>query len=840
MKKGLYRILYLLIVFTTVLSITGCKKKYKVSFFYEDGTEIISIKVEKGSSIGYPSIKKEEGYYYEWSKTPQELTGIEKNIEVFATKKECQKVCKYYIDGEIVKEEKTSYSTNVEPAAIPSNIKDGKWIETLTKENNIYYYDYVLEGQKEFNVTFKYDDGVVIKIETIIEGENTTFPPIKEALVGYYYEWDKTLEDLTNIKNDLEVTAISKECKKVVKFYIDNTFVKEEIVSYSTEVEPPVIPSNFKNVEWIETINKEGNIYYYDYHLEYDIEYIVTFMYEDSSVIKKVPVLEGGSITFPTTKETETGYYYEWDKKLEDLTNIDCDLEVRAILRECSKIVKYYVDGLLTKEETLKYTSMITYPTFPDNVLNPSWKETIEKDGNIYYYNYNLEYECKIGKISYYDGSNKLDLNPSVYRVGETVTLPSYEKENAYFIGWFVSDISLCKYNEYTSDESKEVVLYARFVSQDKPIELPESTYKFTEIKKNPHSSGNGTYIYQPVMPNGVSTTSVTQYNWSTSDSTIATVSAYSSITAKKAGFCVLKATLKTDSTVTINCLIRVSTEGVFVATIEEANEPSIVEVTFVDKDDQIIEKQYVKKGQYAIPPVPKTYENLAFNGWDKDIYNIKENTTIKATYVDGNNPYVGKKVAIIGDSISTYQDYIPTGFASFYPYPTADVNDVNQTWWMQTINKLGASLLVNNSYSGSCVVANSSSSSTNDSRLSKLIQGSEKPDVIIIYMGSNDCASTYVGFGEFEKAYQTMIAKIKKLCENTEIVVCTLPTTVFYSKAEQIKYNSAILDTATSYSLKVVHLDEIDVSAHLVDSAHPKKAGMDLIANKVIEDLLK
>lgn len=568
-------------------------------------------------------------------------------------------------------------------------------------------------------------------------------------------------------------------------------------------------------------------------------KYKITFLYEDGKEIISLKVERGSSVGYPSTN-VEEGYYYEWSKTPLELTGIENNIEVIAIKKECQKVCKYYINDDLVKEETTNYFNTVDAPEIPKYAKNPRWIQTVTFKNNKYYFEYRLEYDSKLGTIVYYDGSKKLDLTPNVYWTNETVQLPTYEKENAEFIGWFISDISLCRYNEYTGTTDGELVLYARFVSKDTPIELPDSMYKFTDIKKTPHSSGNGTYVYQPVMPSDIPITSVTQYDWSTSDTSIATVSAYSSITAKKAGFCVLTATLKTDASVTINCLIKVSTEGVFFSTLEEANAPSIVEVTFVDKDEEVIEKQFVKKGQYAIPPIPPIYDGLAFCGWNHDIYNITENITIKATYTTGTNSYVGKKFAIIGDSISTYQDYIPEGYASFYPYPTADVNDVNQTWWMQAINQLGGNLFINNSYSGSCVSTGGSSAGTNDTRLSKLKVGNEQPDVIIIYMGSNDCASAYVSLDSFQSAYKIMITKIKKICPNSEIIVCTLPTTVFYSKQNQTDYNRVITECAAENNLKTIYLDEIDISNYLVDSAHPLKSGMTLIADKVVEYLLK
>ena len=49
-------------------------------------------------------------------------------------------------------------------------------------------------------------------------------------------------------------------------------------------------------------------------------------------------------------------------------------------------------------------------------------------------------------------------------------------------------------------------------------------------------------------------------------------------------------------------------------------------------------------------------------------------------------NSLYGKKLSILGDSISTYNGYIPSGYDNFYP--SGDVDNVNKTWWMSLINK--------------------------------------------------------------------------------------------------------------------------------------------------------
>ena len=53
------------------------------------------------------------------------------------------------------------------------------------------------------------------------------------------------------------------------------------------------------------------------------------------------------------------------------------------------------------------------------------------------------------------------------------------------------------------------------------------------------------------------------------------------------------------------------------------------------------------------------------------------------------NNPFKDKWISILGDSISTYEGWMPEGNAKWYP--GGDVNDVSKTWWHILLSKLGA-----------------------------------------------------------------------------------------------------------------------------------------------------
>ena len=162
-------------------------------------------------------------------------------------------------------------------------------------------------------------------------------------------------------------------------------------------------------------------------------------------------------------------------------------------------------------------------------------------------------------------------------------------------------------------------------------------------------------------------------------------------------------------------------------------------------------------------------------------------------------------------------------------------------TWWMMMANRLGAGLFINNSYSGSCAASSTgSSASSYRSRIEKLVVGEERPDVVIIYMGSNDCASKYVDENQFSSGYDDTIKLVMELCPESEIVLCTLPKSKLYTEDNRVIYNNIILNYGTKYNLKVCNLGDIDISDNLVDSAHPTTAGMKIVADKMVEELLK
>ena len=65
------------------------------------------------------------------------------------------------------------------------------------------------------------------------------------------------------------------------------------------------------------------------------------------------------------------------------------------------------------------------------------------------------------------------------------------------------------------------------------------------------------------------------------------------------------------------------------------------------------------------------------------------------------------KNVLIFGDSYSTFEGYIPNGFAVYYSKTGSgetDVRNVEETWWYPLIKETDSRLIQNNSWSGSTI----------------------------------------------------------------------------------------------------------------------------------------
>lgn len=249
-----------------------------------------------------------------------------------------------------------------------------------------------------------------------------------------------------------------------------------------------------------------------------------------------------------------------------------------------------------------------------------------------------------------------------------------------------------------------------------------------------------------------------------------------------------------------------------------------------------------------------------------------------------------GKKVSVVGDSISTYLNVSNNGnanstIASNKVYYGSGKDPVfghsldnrvrqSQTWWQKTINNYGMQLNVNNSFSGSWVTdKRPEAAACNDRAVNLHTNSGVNPDIIATYIGVNDfgtgnrpCNQTFdaafftrIESGNytspyvngdytiptyFDEGYALMIYKMKNKYPDADIFCFTIPATKGRDGELLQKYNNAIRNIAAHYGFTVVELYGTVLSdnyaAYTGDGLHPSEAGMDIMVRQFAKALTK
>lgn len=279
--------------------------------------------------------------------------------------------------------------------------------------------------------------------------------------------------------------------------------------------------------------------------------------------------------------------------------------------------------------------------------------------------------------------------------------------------------------------------------------------------------------------------------------------------------------------------------------------------------------KRYINGGSYAAPntvlargaiieiDIPALAKYFRTSIYD-DFFNL---CYVRLIPVESDNPYLGKYFSILGDSISTFNGFIPSGNAYWYPH--GDVTRVTDLWWSKLLDHFHGKLLVDEAWSGSHISGTDTSAGNRDSRCKNLGTESQDPDVIIVYMGTNDydhdvALGTYDGHdaipstvATFSDAYAVTLDKILSTYKHAEVWCCTLQPmerhgqTGFPEKNNlgltPEDYNEVIRKIAHAMNCKILEHSQCGITYYNMDEyfedwgsskEHPNKAGHTLIAN--------
>ncbi len=203
--------------------------------------------------------------------------------------------------------------------------------------------------------------------------------------------------------------------------------------------------------------------------------------------------------------------------------------------------------------------------------------------------------------------------------------------------------------------------------------------------------------------------------------------------------------------------------------------------------------------------------------------------------------------ILIFGDSYSTFKGCIPDGFACYYEgnnRPECHVDCADKTWWRLLMKETGATLLQNNSWSGSTIAyagreGDASKTSSFIYRFRKLRdEGFFKEnalDTVFVFGGTNDdWINTPLGdikFSDFEEnelffvrpAIAHFLKSLRDELPNTRIV--SIINTGFKPEITEI-----IEESCKKFNIITVKLHDIEKA-----EGHPTAAGMMQICNQVI-----
>lgn len=201
--------------------------------------------------------------------------------------------------------------------------------------------------------------------------------------------------------------------------------------------------------------------------------------------------------------------------------------------------------------------------------------------------------------------------------------------------------------------------------------------------------------------------------------------------------------------------------------------------------------------------------------------------------------------VAVLGDSYSTFEGFIPKGNEVWYHVPAdlqnTDVTKVEQTWWWQVIKEGGYKKGMINAYSGATI----SYTGYNDddySARSFITRAPNlgNPDIILICGATNDSwAGAPIGnykYDNWKRAdLYTFRPAMAKLLNDIQEYYPNVDVYFILNSELKPEINESVVEVCKHYKVPVIKLHDIDKK-----SGHPSIKGMKSFAQQVLKAIKK
>lgn len=208
-----------------------------------------------------------------------------------------------------------------------------------------------------------------------------------------------------------------------------------------------------------------------------------------------------------------------------------------------------------------------------------------------------------------------------------------------------------------------------------------------------------------------------------------------------------------------------------------------------------------------------------------------------------------GKTISVMGDSISTIKDKIPSGNALYYDNTTGKEMTFERNYWGDIITRFGAAEGIDEAWSGSTIGSKAASMASKD-RINKL-DDNGTPDVILYYGGSNpdgsvgtfdpdaDYAKTVdwaQSYSDTASAYAASLQRMKVTYPGAEIIAM-IP---YYEQNNIPKQAEVIEQIAKHYDITTIDLRELRNQEGISpnNALHPNMDGHSQIAAYICQQL--
>lgn len=203
-----------------------------------------------------------------------------------------------------------------------------------------------------------------------------------------------------------------------------------------------------------------------------------------------------------------------------------------------------------------------------------------------------------------------------------------------------------------------------------------------------------------------------------------------------------------------------------------------------------------------------------------------------------------GKRLSVLGDSISAYENYIPKDYRAFYSQSHFKVQSM---WWMKVAEETGMSIGRINACGGSGFTVPKEEAGggplyADSSRCEDLSGINGDPDVILILLGANDFDQG-VGLQEIGEHYEAVIQRIRKKYSKAELYLCTYYGFTVMTPEETEMLNGMIRETAEKTGLSLIDSAECGIlpgGSQTLDGVHPNEKGQALLGDYIAKELIK